>query len=314
MKALITGAGGFCGPHLVSRLRRESHIEICGLDRMASCPSYLSVDQYFQCDIARASEISSAISSFQPEWIFHLAGLAGGSAPDSRIYDVNLLGTIHLLEAVQRFVPRCRVLLIGSFAEYGAIDSQSLPVTEETPCHPIGAYGISKYAATLAGLDCARRAGLAVSVARPSNIVGAGVPASLVVGAMLARIKKAFASSHPLLKVGDFESERDFIGVTDAVDAYVRLMQSGVSGQIFNVCSGVPVSIRHVAELLVANSTRPVELDFDRNLVAPSAVRRMYGSYGKAERAFGFQPSTSMEEFLRSAWNAELGLVCESQC
>jgi len=314
MKALVTGVGGFCGPHLIARLRRERNIEIIGLDRVPSPSSQSGLDRYSQCDITQAAEVDSAIGAFKPDWLFHLAGIAGNWGPAAGIYEVNVVGTAHVLDAVRRIAPECRILLSGSFAEYGGLDASSLPATEETVCRPIGAYGISKYAATLAGVDYARRLGVKVVIVRPSNIVGSGAPASLVVGAMLARAKDALNSSRPVLKVGDFESERDFIAVADAVDAYVRLIDAGVWGEIFNICSGKSYSIRRIAELLVANSARPIQLDFDRDLVPPSAIRCLYGSYEKAERAIGFRPSTSMEDALKAAWCAEMGLVCESRC
>jgi len=306
MKALITGVGGFCGAHLVSRLRQEANVEIAGVDRMAASPAQAKLDRYFQADITDGEAIESAIRIFAPNWLFHLAGVSGSFVPPACIYAVNVSGTVNVLEAIRRSSPNCRVLLAGSSAEYGAVDAAALPATEETVCKPVGAYGISKYAATLTGIDYARRFGLNVIVARPSNVIGPGVPASLVVGAILARAKQALGSLRPLVKVGDFESERDFIDVADVVDAYVRLVQSDVCGEIFNLSSGRAHSIRHVAETLVANSSRPIELEFDPNLVSPSIVRTLYCSYQKAERAIGFRPSTSLEETLKACWRAEM--------
>jgi GDP-4-dehydro-6-deoxy-D-mannose reductase len=316
MKALVTGVGGFCGSHLVARLRQEAGLEILGLDRMVNPPAQLGAGEYLKCDIAEDGAIDSAIESFKPDWIFHLAGLSGDSRSPACIYEVNVTGSVRLLEAVRRRVPECRVLLVGSFAEYGCVDPSLLPVSEETACRPVGAYGISKYAASLTGMDYARRLGLKVIVARPSNIVGSGIASSLVVGAMLVRAKVALASAHRVMKVGDFDSERDFIAATDAVDAYVRLVQSGISGEIFNICSGRSYSIKHIAELLVANSHRPITLQFDPELVRPSAIRRIFGSGDKAERAIGFRPSSPIEEALRAAWSAEIGTgaTCESRC
>ncbi len=316
MKALVTGVAGFCGPHLVSRLRRARDIQVFGFDRMDEQPAKLDLDGYLQGDITEAAAISAAVKTSKPDCIFHLAGLSAAGASPACVYEVNLIGTVHLLEAVRREAPQCRVLLVGSFAEYGAIDASSLPVTEETPCRPIGPYGISKHAATLTGLDYSRRSGVRAVVARPANIIGAGVPPSLVVGAMLARAKQALNSSRPVMKVGDFDSERDFIGIADVVDAYVRVLEAGYYGEIFNICSGRPHSIRDVAEALLANAPRAVTLEFDADLVPPSPVRCVYGSYEKAERLIGFRPTASLEENLKAAWVAEMGpgLTCESRC
>jgi len=312
VKALITGVGGFCGAHLVSRLRRETAVEIAGFDRKATAPE-LGLDACYQGDVTDAAAIEFAVRSFAPDWLFHLAGVSGSAVPAACMYTVNVTGTVHVLEAVRRSRPGCRVVLVGSFAEYGPADASALPVTEETPCRPVGPYGITKYAATLTGIDYAKRYGLKVVVARPSNIVGAGVPESLVVGAMLARAKKALSSLRPVMKVGDFDSERDFVDVRDVADAYVRLAQSNVSGEVFNICSGRAYSIRQIAEMLIANSSRTITADFDPNLVPPSVIRSLYGSHEKATKAIGFLPVTSLEESLKAAWCAEMetGVACE---
>jgi GDP-4-dehydro-6-deoxy-D-mannose reductase len=303
--------GGFCGAHLVSRLRQEAGTEIAGLDRMAEPSARL--DRYFQADITDSAAVESVVRAFAPDYVFHLAAISGSTASAAQIYEVNVLGTVHLLEAVRRSVPECRVVIAGSFAEYGPVEASKLPVTEETVCRPVGAYGITKYAATLTALDYARRCGLKAVVARPSNIVGPGVPETLVVGAMLGRVKRALMSSQPLVKVGDFDSERDFIDAGDAVDAYVRLAKSDISGEVFNLCSGRAYSIRQVAEMLVAHSSRPIELVFDPNLFPPSAIRSLYGSYEKAKKAIRFHPATPLSETLRAAWSAEIGegVACE---
>lgn len=312
MKALVTGFAGFCGAHLISRLRLETAIEIAGLDRQVSTPSSGAIDQYFQADLADSTAVSHAIGTFRPDWVFHLAGLSGSLAPPPDLYRANITGTINLLQAIRTSAPAARVLLVGSAAEYGCVEPSALPVTETTVCRPSGAYGISKYAATLIGMDYGRQFGLNVVVARPSNIIGAGVPASLVVGAMLSRAKLALASAVPVMKVGDFDSQRDFIAVVDVVDAYVRLLSSNIRGEIFNICSGHAHSIRTVAEILVGNSRVPIRLEFDPDLVPPSPVRCLYGSYEKAECAIGFKPVTSLEQALRAAWYAEIekGVAC----
>lgn len=313
MRALLTGIAGFCGPHLASRLRRESGLEIAGLDRMAGSPPRIRLDRYFQADVTDAAAVAAAVKSFRPDWLFHLAGLAGSLAPAASIYHVNITGTIHVLESIRVHAPDCRVLLAGSSAEYGPTETSALPVTEAMPCRPVGAYGVSKYAATLVGMEYARQFGLNVVVARPSNIVGPGVPSTLVVGALIARAKQALTSSQPVVRVGDFDSQRDFVAVADVVDAYVRLLQAGLRGDVFNICSGQAHSIRSVAEMLVANSSVPIKLEFDPDLLPPSSIRCLYGSYQKAARAIGFRPITSLEEALRAAWCSEIevGVACE---
>jgi GDP-4-dehydro-6-deoxy-D-mannose reductase len=314
MRALITGVGGFCGAHLVRRLRQEPGIEISGLGRRPE-PAGSGLSCYFCADITDAAAVASAVKRVQPEILFHLAGLSGNDTSPADMYGVNTLGTVNVLEAVYSAVPECTVVVIGSAAEYGIVDLPSLPVTESAPCRPIGTYGASKYAATLIALDYARK-GVKVSVTRPFNLVGSGIPASLVAGALIARARQALALPNPVVRIGDFDSERDFIAVQDAVDAYVRLAQEGSRGEVFNICSGHPRSVQDVARTLLANSKREIELFLDPNLVPPSPVRTLYGSYEKARRAIGFEPKTTLEQALKEAWDGEIktGSPCESLC
>jgi len=270
---MITGVGGFLRRASRARLRDRGNIEVAGFDRATAAPAQLCLDRYYHGDIVDAAAVESAVRAFAPDWLFHLAGVSG-TVPAATMYMVNVIGAVNLLEAVRRSVPGCGVLLAGSFAEYGPVSASALPVTEETPCRPAGAYGVTKYAATLTGMDYAKRYGLKVVVARPSNIIGPGVPESLVVGAMLARAKKAFSSLKPVMKVGDFESERDFVDASDVAEAYVRLAQSNLSGEVFNICSGRSCSIRRVAEVLISNSSRSIALEFDPDLVPPRSSAR----------------------------------------
>ena len=113
MKALITGVGGFCGPHLVSRLRRELNIEIAGLDLHAAHSPGLELDRYFQCDVTDAGQVSSVVQEFVPDAIFHLAGLTGRSIAAALVYRVNVMSAVHVLESVRCHARNCRVLLVG---------------------------------------------------------------------------------------------------------------------------------------------------------------------------------------------------------
>jgi nucleoside-diphosphate-sugar epimerase len=123
---------------------------------------------------------------------------------------------------------------------------------------------------------------------------------------LIERAQGALAGSDPVVELGDFDSERDFVGVADVVDAYVRLVQAGFSGEIFNLSSGRAYPIRKVAEILLANSPRPIKLKLNADLIPASPIRSLYASYEKAAKAIGFRPVTSLEDALRAAWSSEM--------
>jgi GDP-4-dehydro-6-deoxy-D-mannose reductase len=316
MRALVTGAAGFCGKHLALRLSQEAEVVIGGLDVVTPSVTGFPFDEFYKTDITDSVAVSAAIGEFRPDFLFHLAGTGGGSSSENgaeaTIYSVNTVGAITVLEAVLNYAPECTVLIAGSAAEYG-LAADTLPVTENTRCCPESAYGISKYAATQAALAFRHRFGINVVITRAFNIIGPGIPRSMLVGALIDRARRALREPEvAVVEIGDVASERDFVAVTDVVDAYIRLARGRFWGEVFNICSGRPCSVRAVAEMLLANASRPIALKINPSLVRSSRARTFYGSHEKATQAIGYHPSTNLQEALRATWEGEMGVaICE---
>jgi len=303
--ALITGVCGFCGAHLVERLRQESGMRITGVDIRSEAPASLSLDGYVAADIRDPGQVAAVITHIEPDLIFHLAGIVNGSATD--VYQVNFLGGINLIESVRLCAPQARVLIVGSAAEYGYVPLSEMPVKEDRICNPSGAYALSKYALTLVTRDYARQFGLKVVIVRPFNIIGPGIPSSLVVGAILKRTKQALTNSNdPEVAIGNLDTERDFIAVNDTVDAYTRLLLNYHTTEIFNICSGTPRTIRSIAEELLSFSPRSVRITVSPSLIRANDVKIVYGSWEKINLAIGFNPQTNISDALHAAWRHEM--------
>lgn len=304
---LITGARGFCGRHLVSRLAEEGGFRVIGTGRCGEVPSDTGLDEYIPADVRDEGQMGKVVRDSRPDMVFHLAGIRHGTAEE--MDRVNLIGSLTVLDTLKRYAPRARVLLVGTAAEYGAVEVNNLPVTEGHRCQPCGSYGTSKHAMALAGLDYGRGFGLSVVLARPFNIIGAGISRDLMLGAVLCRAKMALAGAgDPVVHVGNVQTERDFVAVEDVVDAYVRMLTGNFGGEIFNLCSGRPHSVRSLIALALAQSPRAIRAEVDPRLVRSSEVEIIYGSWAKAHRTFGFRPATSVESSVRAAWNYEMAL------
>ena len=283
------------------RLVCEREVEVYGADIGANQRGgFLAA--YFRVDVDDREQVDRAIREAAPDWVFSLAGVAQGNT--DLIYRVNLIGSINLLESVKQYAPDARVVMVGTAAEYGFVEENELPIVEDTPCRPSGHYGISKLAMTQAALCYANQFGLNVSVARPFNIVGPGIPTSLVLGAVLERARRALAEGGEVVTVGNVDTERDFIAVDDVVDAYVSMARSNCRGEVYNICSGEPRRIRDVIELALARAPRRLRLKIDQALVRASDPRRLYGSYEKAERSFGFRPRVRIDDSIAAAWDS----------
>jgi len=194
--------------------------------------------------------------------------------PEALIYEVNVFGTLNVIES--RSGPMLPNVPSSSWVRPRSmvrLSHRCFRSAENEACHPFGPYGISKYAASLMALDYADRHDLNVVVARPFNIVGAGVPASLVVGALIQRAKHALAASDPVIKVGDLEAERDFVAAYDASGTPMfDSFRVDSRREIFNICSGRAYSIRSRSRNPAGKMRRvPITLEFDPGLVAALA-------------------------------------------
>src|SRR5690242_13012444 len=139
---LITGTAGFVGSHLSRRLREIGSRRIIGIGRRNRIADP-NLGEYICCDLRNGETLRSVIRHFRPAQVFHLAGQTRGETGE--LYSNNVLGTVLLMEALCEFSKRTELLVAGSAAEYGPVDAESLPITEDERCRPVGAYGISKH-------------------------------------------------------------------------------------------------------------------------------------------------------------------------
>lgn len=308
-RILVTGANGFCARHLIARLSARTTSRVYGVDIQPTPAAGRTLAGYRMIDLTDAPALDALLEELEPDVLFHLAGRHRGAPHE--IYRANFLGSLHVLEGVRRIAPKARVLLVGSAAEYGRVPREALPVSEGHPCRPVSAYGISKFAATLMAQDYAARYGVRVAIARPFNIVGAGLSDDLVIGAVLQRIRSAMAAPgfDGCIPVGRLDSERDFLAVDDVVDALLAMTEASGRGEVYNICSGTPRTVLSVLEELVRFAPLPIRWKIDPALVNAAEVPCMFGSYAKAQAAFGFAPRRPLAEALESAWRAAMESV-----
>lgn len=299
---LVTGAAGFVGAHLLAHLRSTGAAGIIGFDRRA--PTITSWDGFVTGDMTGRDQVSRLLRDFRPDEIYHLAAIIRGSESD--LEAVNIRGTRNLLEATARHCPEAALIVVGSAAEYGRAAACGRPLTEDDRCEPIDGYGRSKYAAVLETLAAAQ-AGLRANVVRPFNLVGAGVPDSFVVGAVISRLSALAADGGGELRMGNVDSLRDFVDVGDVVEGMVRVARSGLAGRLLNLCSGQTRSVRDLVTQLARIADLDVEVVQDRALVRADDIPISVGSHAAATAAVGFRPTTPLSDSLRNAWVAANG-------
>lgn len=289
MKVAVTGARGFVGPHLVD------HLEACG-------DEVLPLDRHGpdSFDVTDAAQVRSRLTDARPEIVYHLAALShvGESwKSPAASFRVNAEGTLNILRTCTE-IGVSRVIVVLSSEEYGRVEEADLPLTEESPLRPVTPYGAAKAAADLLALQAYLGDGLGAIRVRPFSHTGPGQSSRFVVPALAARIARAERDHIEQIPVGSLDAVRDLTDVRDVVRAYRLVAHLGVPGAVYNVCSGTGVSVRDIAERLLAHADRPIRLVSDPDLVRTVEVPRLVGSNARLREATGWSPEISLEQTL----------------
>jgi len=301
---LITGIAGFTGYHLFAHLQEvDPELVIVGIDTRA--PSYTGNYEFIQVDLLDYTRLLDLIRQVKPTYIFHLAGLNLSDHP-KLFYDINVMGTVNLLEAVRKSKDRIdpKVLIVGSSAEYGIVNEDELPISEENPLRPISHYGVSKVAQDLLGFQYFKTHGLKVIRVRPFNLIGPGQSDAFICGTLAKQVIEVEKEIRPPeIWVGNLEPERDFVDVRDVVRAYWQLMTAGRDGEVYNIGSGKCYSIREVLEILLREAGVEVAVKQDKKRMRQSEVPRQISNIDKIKRETGWAPKITLEESLRDMLN-----------
>lgn len=303
MRALVTGAGGFCGRHLSAFLAQEG-VEVHSLITRASDNGRA----HFVADITDSQELAGILEAIEPDYVFHLAGVVQADAP-FLYYRVNTQYAVALLDALRLARLReCPVLLAGTSAEYGKIEKQELPISENCCPKPYNHYGISKLAQTLEGIAHGR-GGWPIVMARAFNIIGPGMPAHLSIQSFASQLRSIRQKEmRPAINVGNLNTSRDFIDVGDAVKLYWRLIKSpDAYGEVVNVCSGRGTVIRELLDILIDLSGCKVDVRSDPQRFKQIDVEEHYGDRRKLERMVGHVKLTNIEATLANVLEATEG-------
>jgi GDP-4-dehydro-6-deoxy-D-mannose reductase len=316
LRALITGAGGFVGGHLCAHLLAHTDWDLLGTvypHPVEAQPPEPRL-QLKHADLRDPEGVLALVSEEQPDCILHLA--AQSFVPTSFVdpwdtLENNIRAELNLLEAVRRSEREVRVLVIGSNEEYGAPKPEELPQTEESPLRPNNPYAVSKVAQDFLGLQYYLAYGVHVVRVRPFNHTGPGQSPRFVVPAFANQIARIEAGlQEPVMKVGNLDAARDFTDVRDMVRAYHLAVTRGEPGEVYNLASGRPQSVRGLLEMLLSYSQAEIHVEKDPARYRPVDVPVVYGSAEKFRQRTGWAPQTPFEQTLRDTleyWRRRVG-------
>jgi len=226
LNILLTGARGFTGRHFMAAAQAAGHAVVPLL-----------------ADLTDKAALQAEIAAACPDAVVHLAAISFVGHADMRaFYDVNVIGTLNLLDALAELPPPQRILLASSANVYGNTDKS--PITEDAPPAPVNHYAMSKLAMEYLARTYLER--LPLFFVRPFNYTGAGQEASFLIPKLAAH----FAQKAAVVELGNLDVAREFNDVAFVCEAYLRLLQSAVPGEVYNICTGLPVALCVVVDLL----------------------------------------------------------------
>jgi UDP-glucose 4-epimerase len=298
MRVLVTGGAGFIGSHLVNELQRRGHYVRVLDDLSSGDPTRLSDGiNLNRGDVRDVPKLWSLLQGM--DVVYHLA--ARISLPASVLYpreynDVNVGGTVSLLEACRDVGSIKRVVLASSATVYGEHSQQ--PVDEKMATYPALPYAVSKIASEQYLFTMGRLSGFETVALRIFNAFGPGQPLPPVHAPLIPHMLQQIVGKGSMVIYGDGSQTRDFVYIDDVVAALISAGQAvNVDREIINVGSGVETSVNELASTMSAITGHKADLIYNRE--AGGGLARLVADLTKAKQLLGFDPRTQLDAGLR---------------
>lgn len=301
MRVLITGITGFVGSHLADYiLNAHRGVEIFGLkrwqdprDNVRHIEDKLNL---YDGDLRDLSSMLAMIEEIKPDWIFHLAAQSyvpySYSTPNDTL-TTNIIGTANLLEAVRLVGIDPKIHICSSPEVYGQPEDKDIPITENCPLRPVSPYAVSKVGEDMLGYMYYQVYGIRTIRSRAFTHTGPRRGEVFVVSAFakqIARIEKGIQRA--VINVGNLDSVRTFCDVRDTVRAYWLLLETGESGEVYNIAGKETMTVKDMLKLLLSFSTigDSIKIKVDERLLRPKDVTLQIADCCKFESLTGWKP------------------------
>lgn len=309
-KALITGVTGFAGSHLAELLLKEN-VEVHGIQRWRSKSDNI-VDvvekvQFHEADLLDAHSLYKVVDEVRPNYIFHLAAqsyVQSSWASPSNTLEVNIIGTVHLFEAVRKSGLDITIQIACSSEEYGKVLPNELPIKETNPLRPLSPYAVSKLAMDYLGYQYFESYDMKVIRTRGFNHTGprrGDVFAESTFAKQIAEIEKG--KKEPVVYVGNLQAIRDYTDVRDMVRAYYIAVKKCKPGEVYNIASGSGWKIEDVLKLLLSMSKVKIKIVADKERMRLSDVEVLIGDASKFRKATGWKTEIPFQKTMQDLLN-----------
>ena len=300
--AFVTGAEGFIGSHLVKFLQAKGWA-VVGTHRLHGSNSFPKLPnlRFEQCDLRDGQRVERIFREYKPTHVFHLGAQSLPTvswADPVDTFESNIMGSLHLFEAIRHQGRPPVVVSACSSAEYGNVPASAIPVKEKHPLRPLHPYGISKVCLDLLARQYFWDYQVPAVNIRLFNTTGPGktndAPSDFV--RQLARIKKGLQK--PVIEVGNLKPRRAFLDVNDTVRGFYLAALKGKRGEAYNLCATKTYEVGEMLSTAMRLSGVKAEIREANQLMRPSDEKIIFGDTKKIRRDTGWKPLRTLDETL----------------
>ncbi|MHB1703230.1 MAG: GDP-mannose 4,6-dehydratase [bacterium] len=305
---LIIGASGFVGTNIINNPSIKDEVGngfFKEFSLINSCPS--KNKDFYYLDLLNLQSIEDIIKEKEPKYIIHLASISfipSSFGNPKKIIDINYYGTFNLLETLKKYSFNGRLLYVSSGDVYGKFKEDNLPLKETQPLSPKNPYAASKGAAELLCIQYTNAYSLDIVIARPFNHIGPHQSDLFSISGFARQCALiSLNKKEPIIKTGNVNTYRDFLDVRDVIKAYFLLLYKGISGEIYNVCSGKPLKISFILERLISFTGRDISIETDTQRLRFIDIIKIYGDNSKLKNDTGFKINYDIDLSLLDIYN-----------
>jgi GDP-4-dehydro-6-deoxy-D-mannose reductase len=300
MKVLVTGGAGFIGSFLV-RHCVDMGSDVLALDIVEPPDCAFQRADFSRCDIRDHAQLSVLLSTFQPDRIYHLAAQSSPAlslAQPRETIDVNVNGTVTLLECLRISKMRSVVVVAGSSAEYGHVASCNLPVVETHALRPLHPYGASKVAQEVVALQYAHTYFMPVVLLRIFNTTGPGKIGDVCSDIIRRAVAIELGLHVPILHIGSLFSRRAIADVRDVVRAIWLSAEKCEAGTAYNVGSETAYSVEEIIETVRPYIATSFTVEQDPALLRSCDETVIVGDVSRFHRCTGWTAAIELRQTL----------------
>lgn len=287
-RTLVVGATGFVGGYLVRELESAGHSVV-----QANFPEF---------NLLNLEQIEKTVRDAAPDYVVNLAAVSsvGQSWKDPLMtVDVNIKGSLHLLDSIQKFAPKAKTLLIGSAEEYAPKDS---PLKETDALEASNPYGITKVAQENFANLYRKKFGMQIVCTRSFNHTGVGQLLSFALPSFCKQVADMDRSGKPgKIYVGNLSAFRDFSDVEDVVHVYRMLLETENDYTVYNVGSGKAHSMRELLQMIIDLAKVQIEVVQDPEKMRPVDIPYLCADNSRVQKFFR---GTDIRETIRKMFSA----------